>query len=72
MDLSNTDKIEIIIEKRGITKTELANRLGISKQNLYKKLHSRKLPESELRRIAEELNCTYESSFTLNDTGEKI
>ena len=70
--MSNADKIKIILEKRGITYVELANRLGISKQNLYKKLRRKNIPEEELIRIAEELDCTYESSFTLNDTGEKI
>ena len=70
--MSNADKIKLILEKRGITYVELANRLGISKQNLYKKLRRKNIPEEELIQIAEELNCTYESSFTLNDTGEKI
>ena len=70
--MSNADKIDLIIKKRNITYTELANRLGMSKQNLYKKLRRRSIPESELIRIAEELNCTYESTFTLNDTGERI
>ena len=70
--MSNNEKIEHIIKLRGITYTELANRLGISKQNLDKKLRSRNIPECELIRIAEALNCTYESSFTLNDTGEKF
>ena len=70
--MSNADKIKLILDKRGITYTELANRLGISKQNLYKKLHRRSIPENELIEIAEALDCTYESIFTLNDTGEKI
>lgn len=70
--MSNADKIKVLLEKRGITYVELANKLGISKQNLYKKLHRRSIPEDELIQIAEILNCTYESCFTLNDTGEKI
>jgi transcriptional regulator with XRE-family HTH domain len=70
--LSNAEKIDLILKKRNITYTELADRLGISKQNLYKKLRRRSIPENELIEIAELLNCTYESSFTLNDTGEKI
>lgn len=70
--MSNAEKIDLILKKRNITYTELADRLGISKQNLYKKLRRRSIPENELIEIAELLNCTYESSFTLNDTGEKI
>lgn len=71
--MSNADKIDLILKKRGMTYTELASRLGISKQNLYKKLRKRKnIPEDELIQIAGILDCTYESSFTLNDTGEKI
>ncbi len=70
--MDNAEKIRLILEKRNMSYLELANRLGISKQYLYRKLHRKQIPESELIRIAEELNCTYESSFTLNDTGEKI
>lgn len=70
--MSNADKIKLIIEKRGITYTELANRLGTSRQNLYRRLNRKTIPEDELIQIAEELNCTYESCFTLNDTGERI
>lgn len=70
--MTNADKIKIILEKRNMQYIELANRLGISKQNLYKKLRRKSIPEDELKQIAEELNCTYESTFTLNDTGEKI
>ena len=70
--MSNADKIKVILDKRGITYKELADRLGTSKQNLYRKLHRKTIPEDELKQIAEELNCTYESSFILNDTGEKI
>lgn len=71
--MSNADKIDLILKKRNMTYTELASRLGMSKQNLYKKLKKRKaIPEDELRQIAELLNCTYESTFTLNDTGEQI
>ena len=70
--MDNAEKIRLILEKRNMTYLELANRLGITKQYLYRKLHRKHIPEDELIRIAEELNCTYESSFTLNDTGEKI
>ena len=70
--MSNAEKIDLILKKRKITYTELASRLGMSKQNLYKKLRKKSIPENELLQIAEVLNCTYESTFTLNDTGEKI
>ena len=70
--MSNAEKIDLILKKRNVTYTELASRLGMSKQNLYKKLRRKSIPENELCQIAELLNCTYESSFTLNDTGERI
>ena len=70
--MSNAEKIDLILKKRKITYTERASRLGMSKQNLYKKLRKKSIPENELLQIAEVLNCTYESTFTLNDTGEKI
>ena len=72
MSYTNIEKIRMIVSKRGITYTELANRLGISRQHLNNKLHQKNLSEEDLEKIASALDCTYESHFIMNDTNEVI
>ena len=50
----------------------LAERIGESRQNLTAKLNRDNLTESEIKKIAAALNCTYDISFTMKDTGEVI
>jgi transcriptional regulator with XRE-family HTH domain len=71
--MSMTEKIRILLVKRGnISEAELARRLGMSTTNLYNRLKRDNFTEGDLRRIAAVLDCTYESGFRLNDTGEEI
>jgi len=67
------EKIRILLVKRGnISEAELARRLGMSTTNLYNRLKRDNFTESDLRRIADVLNCDFEAGFVLKDTGEKI
>ena len=71
--MAMAEKIRIMLVKRGnITETELARRLGISRQNLSNKMSRDNFTEKDLQAIAEALNCTYNATFTLNDTKETI
>jgi IS30 family transposase len=71
--MSMTEVIRIIMVKRGnIPEAELARRLGMHPQSFNRKMQRDDFKESDLRKIAEVLDCTYHSSFTLNDTGETI
>ena len=68
-----SDRIRILLIKRGnISEAELARRLFVSPQNLNNKMKRDNFTEKDLIKIAEVLNCTFEASFTMNDTGEKI
>ena len=68
-----TEKIRILCVKRGnMSEAELARRLGISPQNLNNKMKRDNFTENDLKSIADALDCTYSSSFTLNDTGETV
>lgn len=67
-----TEKIKIVLVKRGMTTVELAKRLSCSPSNLYDKYKRDNFSEKELHEIAEALNCKFEGTFTLNDTGEKV
>lgn len=51
---------------------ELMESLGYKQSNFSNKLREDNFSEKELLRIAEVLNCNYDSAFTMKDTGEKI
>jgi len=70
--LTAGEKITIILKRRKITISGLASILKQSRQNMTNKLTRDNFSESEMRQIAEALNCTYEAGFVFNDTGEII
>jgi transcriptional regulator with XRE-family HTH domain len=68
-----TEKIRILLVKRGnISEAELARRLGISTQNLYGRMKRDNFTDKDLQKIAEVLDCTFETVFKMRDTGEEI
>lgn len=66
------EKIRIVLIKQKITITELAQKLGTTQNNLSNKLKRDNFSEKELRQIAEALDCDYDASFVIRDTGERI
>jgi DNA-binding Xre family transcriptional regulator len=62
-----TEKIKIVMIKKKITQTELANRLEVSQPTLSKKFKLDDWRESDLRKIADVCGCQYEGSFILNN-----
>lgn len=72
MRLSVEEKIRLIAKRRGITLTELAKRLGISKQSLSRKLKGSNFTETEILIVCMVLDCSFDTVFTMNDTGEQI
>jgi len=68
-----TEKIRIMLVKRGnMSEAELARKLGVSPQNLNNKMKRDNFSESDLNKIAEALDCTFEAGFRMKDTGEYI
>lgn len=68
-----SERIRILLVKRGnISEAELARRLGISPQNLSNKMKRDNFTEKDLHAIADALNCSFNASFTMNDTGEVV
>lgn len=65
-------KVKIMLKRRNMTLSQLAESLGQSRQNLSNKMSRDNFTEKELIEIANALNCTYKASFTMNDTGEEI
>ncbi len=67
-----SEKLRLLMRRRGFTITALASALGISRQYLTTKLNKNDFSVTELEQIAKLLNCTFESVFVMNDTGEKV
>lgn len=72
MPLTMGEKIKIILKRRSMTVAQLAEKTGQSRQNFSNKLSRDNFTEKELYSIASALNCSFEATFTLNDTGEQI
>ena len=65
-------KINMLLIETGISKQELARRLGTSPSNLSGKLKRDNFSEAELQAIAAACGATFEGRFLLTDTGKQI
>ena len=72
MPLTMGEKIRVLLNRRDMTISQLAERLGQSRQNMSNKMNRDNFSERELYDIAAVLNCTYNAVFKMNDTGEQI
>ena len=69
--MTTSDIIREICDKQNISMSELARRIGQSRQNLYKKLLRETLTIDELKQIADALGVKFEQSFTI-PSGEQF
>ena len=69
--MSTSEMIREICRLQNISMSELARRIGQSRQNLYKKLLRETLTIEELKQIADALGVKFEQSFTL-PSGEQF
>ena len=67
-------KVKMLMAIREISMTDLAKKLNppITRQSLTTKIKSDNLREQDLQEIAKACDATFEGSFILNDSGEKI
>ena len=72
MGLTMSEKIKVVLKRRGMTMGELAEKTGQTRQNLSNKMTRDNCPEKELRQIAEALDCELESYLVMKDTGERV
>lgn len=72
MPLTFGEKIKVILGRRGMSISELAKKTSQSPQNMSNKMSRDNFSEKELKEIAAALNCTFETVFKMNDTGEEI
>lgn len=71
MGLTMGEKLRILIKRKKVTISELANMIGTSNQNLSNKLSRDNFSEKELQQIAEAVDCEFEGFFIF-DNGDKI
>jgi transcriptional regulator with XRE-family HTH domain len=67
-----TEKIKVIMNRRGVTISQLAERTGQSRQNISNKMNRDNFDQRELEKIAAALDCTVAITMTMNDTGETV
>ena len=65
-----SEKIEIALIKRKMSKADLARQLGVSPNALYSRLTRNSLKEDDMKQIAEILGMRLEINFVMLDTGE--
>ena len=66
-----SEQIKILCIRSNISVSELARRVGTSPQNFNAKLKREAFTVSDLEKIAEVVDCTFERSFVL-ENGDKI
>ena len=66
-----SEQIKILCIRSNISVSELARRVGTSPQNFNAKLKRETFTVSDLGKIAEVVDCTFERSFVL-ENGDKI
>ena len=67
-----SEKIRLLLRRRGLTITALAGKIGLSRQRITYKLKENNFTVADLEKIAAALGCTFEGCFIMNDTKERI
>ena len=71
MELSTAEKIRVILKRKGMTVSQLAEMTGQSRQNLSQKLELNNFGEEELQMFAEKMGVRYESYFVM-ENGDRL
>jgi DNA-binding Xre family transcriptional regulator len=72
MPLTAGEKIKVVLGRRRVTFADLAEKTGQSRPNMSNKMSRDNFSEKELKEIAAALDCTVETVFRMNDTGEEV
>ena len=67
-----SEKIRILLIKRKMTMSELADKIETTPQNLSNKLSRDNFNEKEIKAISSALGCKFDITFTMNESGEQI
>ena len=72
MAITMGEKIRIILGRRNMTISQLAEKTGQTRQNMSNKMARDNFSERDLIAIADALDCTFDAHFIMNDTNESI
>ena len=72
MGLSVSEKIKVVLKRRGFTMGQLADKTGQTRQNLSNKMSRDNFPEKELKEIADALDCDFEAYLVMRDSGDRV
>lgn len=67
-----SEKIRILLIKRKMTMSELADKMETTPQNLSNKLSRDNFTEKEMKTMSDALGCKLGITFTMDETGEQI
>lgn len=70
--LETNEKIRLLLKRKGMTVTGLAESLETTRQNLTNKLNRNNFSENELKKIAEALGCSLILEFEDTASKERI
>lgn len=66
-----SEKIKLVLVKRNMNQSQLAEILQTSKSNMYNKMKRDNFSEKEMLQIADALGCKLEINLILNDKPEE-
>ena len=69
--MATSEQLKILCVKLNISMSELARRCGTSPQAFSQKMKREGFTPAELKKVADAVGCTYESSFILPN-GEHV
>ncbi|SHI96713.1 Cro/C1-type HTH DNA-binding domain-containing protein [Butyrivibrio fibrisolvens DSM 3071] len=72
MENKMSETIKLVMVKRDMNGKDIADALGCSTQAVYANFKKNAWNETQLRKIAEKLNCELEIGFKLKDTDERF
>lgn len=67
-----SEKIRILLIKRRMTMSELADKMETTPQNLSNKLNRDNFTEKEMKIMSAALGCKLDITFTIDETGEQL
>ena len=70
--LTVSEKVRILLDRKKMTIGELAEKLGITRQNLSNKMTRNNFSEKDIAELANALNCSYEIRFVDKESKEYL
>lgn len=72
MGMTVGEKIKVLMKRRGMNMTTLAEATDQTRQNLSNKMSRDNFSEKDIELMAKALGCTVSIVFEMEDTGEKL